>query len=204
MRMISFTCGAAALLGCSFVSTHAQVASGQSWIFSSSTLYRDTGQVATSTIATSMPAPPALATDRDDTGLIRGQAEGFPLERGLTDKADNPQDRNVRFRERGANCPVDDQAATDRLVARDQLAGRVVDLFDELELVLAFAERPSGSLIPESDLRQVARPCPGGARPERYLLVRVGGTPASEQDAAGLAEPVLQHRALADPSAKGS
>jgi hypothetical protein len=206
MRTLLFTCGVLTLLGCCFVDAQAQTALGQSWIITSSALYRDAGQFGATTVTSSMPAPPALSPDRDDTGLIQPQGDGFLLERGLAEQIDNTDERNVRVRERGrAICPMDAAAASDAdLIHRDPAGGRGVDLFDELELVLAFDERPSGSVMPEADLDQVGRICPGDGPVHRYLLVGIGKTLTSDRRGPPLADPTVQPRPLADQSAKGS
>jgi hypothetical protein len=205
MKTLLFTCGVLTLFGGGFVGAQAQTAFGQSWIVTSSAVYRDAGLLGASTVISSLPVAPVPTAGADDTGLLQAQGDGLLLERGLTERIDNAEDRNVRFRERAsADCLRDNAVATDvDLTYLDRANSHGVDLFDELELVLAFAERPAGTMMPETDLGRVGNICQLDVAAPRYLVVGMAKKIRSGREGSSLADPLARPRPAAEQSAKG-
>lgn len=204
MKTLLSICCVLALFGCSFIGAQAQTAYAQPWIASSSSIYRDAGVSETSTVTSSISVAFGLPADADGAGLLLTQGGGIPPERGMAERIDNFEGRNIRSRERGSVSCLHDNAVTADvgLTYLDRSSNN--DLFDELELVLAFAEQPSGKMISEDDLGQVSWICRVDAAAPRDPVARTAKRVPPAQGGISLADPIVQQRFATDQSTTGS
>jgi hypothetical protein len=204
MKTLLSICCVLALFGCSFGGAQAQTTYAQPWIASSSSLHRDAGVYETSTVTSSISAAFGLPADADVAGSLSTQRDGNLPERGLTPRIDNFEGRNIRSRDRGtASCLHDNSMAADAgATYLDRRSNQ--DLFDELELVLAFAEQPSGMMISEDDLGQLSWICRVGAVAPRDPVTRTAKKIPPTQGGLSFADPIVQQHFATEQSANGS